>query len=105
MVRTAAETVSNRAARADLLKAASAIEQQATVAEAFHRVTLLTAEEKAAIDVAEMSGRLEDAFERISQETGEQMIAKLRIVEMVLVRIVTALVIFSIAITAISLAV
>ena len=104
MVRTAAQTVSNHAARVELLKAAKAIEQQATIPEAFGRVTLLTPQEQSAIEVAEMSGVLEEAFDRISNETGECMIAKLRIVEMVLVRIVTALVIFSIAMTAIGLA-
>lgn len=105
MIRTAAETVSNHAARVELLKAAKAIEQQATIPEAFGRVTLLTPQEQSAIEVADMSGVLEDAFDRISQETGERLVAKLKIVEMVLVRIVTALVIFSIALTAISLAI
>jgi type IV pilus assembly protein PilC len=104
MIRTAAETVSNKAARLELLKAAKAIEQQATIPDALRRVSVLTPDEQAAIETAEMSGTLEEAFDRISCETGESMIAKLRIVEMVLVRIVSALVIFSIVITAIGLA-
>lgn len=104
MIRTAAETVSNNAARLELLKAANAVEQQATIPDAFRRVSVVTPDEQATIETGEMSGTLELAFDRISQETGERMIAKLRIVEMVLVRIVTALVIFSIAMTAIGLA-
>ncbi len=104
MIRTAAQTVSNNAARLELLKAAKAIEQQASIPDAFRRVSVLAPDEQATIEVAEMSGTLEEAFDRISDETGARMIAKLKIVEMVLMRIVTALVVFSIAITAISLA-
>jgi type II secretory pathway component PulF len=104
MIRTAAETVSNNAARLELLKVAKAIEQQATIPDAFRSVSVLSPDEQATIETAEMSGTLEQAFDRISDETGESMIAKLRIVEMVLVRIVTALVIFSIVMTALSLA-
>ena len=61
MIRIAARTVTNHAARQDLLKAATAIEQQATISEAFHRVSLLSEDEKATIDVGELSGSLDVA--------------------------------------------
>lgn len=105
MIRTSAATVSNRAARAELLGAAKAIEQQASIAEAFQRVNVLSPDEKATIEVAEMSGTLEKAFDRISDETGDSMVGKLRIVEGILVRIVMALVVLSLATTAIGLAI
>ncbi len=104
MIRTAAETVSNHAARLDLLKAANAIEAGSTTTEAFRTVSLLSENEKISIDVGEMSGTLELAFDQISEDTGASMIAKLNLLQPFLVRIVMALVVFSLATTMISLA-
>ena len=99
MIRTAAQTVSNHAARIDLSKAATAIEAQATIPEAFRRVTLLTAGEQASIEVGEVSGTLEKAFDRISDDTGGSMVSKLAYLQPILVRIVMVLVMASIALT------
>ena len=96
MIRMAAETVSNRAARLDLMKAAVAIEEQATLTEAFRKVGFLTAQTHTAIEVAEISGTLENAFEQISNDAGAAMIAKLKYVQPIMVRIVMALVVVSI---------
>ncbi|TWU60555.1 Type II secretion system protein F [Rubripirellula tenax] len=100
MIQTAAKTVSNEAARSDLLQAGSAIENGATIAEAFRRVKMLTDDEKATIDVGEMSGVLERSFDQISNDTGSSMLAKLNIIQPILVRIVTAMVAMSIIGTA-----
>lgn len=103
MIRTAAKTVTNNAARIDLLRAAKAIEEQASVEEAFRRVKNLSEDQKATIGVGELSGTLEKAFNRISDETGASMVAKLNLIQPFLVRIVMMVVMFSIAGTILSL--
>jgi type II secretory pathway component PulF len=105
MIQTAAATVGNRAARIDLLKAADAIEQHATISGAFRQVPLLTEQERTSIEAAETSGTLEQCFDRISDETGASMVAKLNYVQPILVRIVMALVVFSLLTTLLSLAI
>ncbi len=103
MIETAAETVSNSAARLELRKAANAVQDKETIPDAFRHVNILSADEKAAIEVGEMSGTLELAFDRISDDTGASMIAKIKFVEPILVRIVMAVVTFSIITTMFSL--
>jgi hypothetical protein len=104
MIGTAAQTVGNRAARIDLMKAAKAIVDQATVSESFRRVDILTDDEQASIEVGEMSGVLESTFARISDDTGASMIAKLTFLEKVTVKIAMALVMFTLIGTAFQLA-
>ncbi|MDA8745654.1 type II secretion system F family protein [Rubripirellula amarantea] len=103
MIRIAADTVSNEAARNDLSEAATAVESGATMAEAFRRVSLLSDDEKATIEVGEMSGSLEHSFEQISDQTGNSMLAKINFIEPILVRIVTAIVTLSIISTALGI--
>lgn len=102
-IRTAAETVSNRAAKTDLLKAATAIENQLSVAEAFRQVKVVNSDQHATIEAGEMSGTLEKAFDQISTDTGDRMIGKVKLITPILVRIVMAIVVFSIIGTLFSL--
>jgi len=99
MIQTAAQTVSNRAARAELLKAARAIEEKASVGDAFRLVSILSEDEQATIGVGELSGTLEKAFDRISDDTGSNMIAKLNRIQFWSVRIVMYVVMMSIIAT------
>ncbi len=96
MIETAAQTVSNNAARLELRKAAKAIKENATVSEAFQAVGILSDDERSTIEMGEMSGTLEQSFARISDDTGESMIAKLKIVEPFLVRFVMFVVTMSV---------
>ena len=105
MIQTAAQTVGNRAARTDLLKAADAIENQATISEAFRKVPILRQKDFGSIKVGEESGTLEKTFDQIADETGASLIAKINYVQPILVRIVMALVVFSLLTTLIRLAV
>lgn len=104
MIRVAADSVSNQAARGELLKAAAAIERQASVEEAFTAVGVLTSEERTTIEVAELSGSLERAFEQISDDCGASVTAKIGYVQPILYRIVFAVVAFAVASTALRLA-
>jgi type II secretory pathway component PulF len=99
MIRTSAKTVANHAARDDLLNAAKAIEQQATVSEAFARVALLNENEQGIIEVGELSGSLERSFERIADDSESSMMARLALLQPFLNRLVMACVAFSIATT------
>lgn len=96
MIRMAAQTVGNHAARIDLLRAAEAIENQSTVPDAFQRVKILTESERACIDVGDLSGALEVSFDQIADETGASLIAKIKYVEPILFRVMTALVALSV---------
>ncbi len=96
MIQTAAKTVTNHAARIELCKAATAIEQQATISDAFRRVNILSEDEKTSIEVGEMSGSLEVVFDQISEDTGESMVVKLQLIEKFTVRIVMYVVMMSI---------
>ncbi|MDE0863364.1 MAG: type II secretion system F family protein [Rubripirellula sp.] len=104
MIRMSAETVDNHAVRLDLQRAANAIENQATIAEAFRKVRILSSEEQAAIEVGELAGTLEKTFEQISSDSGAAMLATLHYIQPVLFRITCALVICSILTTLLSLA-
>lgn len=99
MIRTSAATVGNRAARIDLQKAAAAIEKQATVSEAFRKVPLLNGQEKSAIEIADFSGTLEQCFEHLSDTAAHSMVAKINLMQPILVRIAMALVVVSILTT------
>jgi type II secretory pathway component PulF len=99
MIQLAADTVSNRAAQLDLRKAALAIEDQSTITEAFRKVRFLTSQTQATIESAEISGTLENGFLQISDEAGAAMVAKLKFIQPILVRIVMGLVIVSTLIT------
>lgn len=99
MIRTAVKTVSNQAARRDLLQAAGAIEEQATIAEAFDRVDLLTADERGMIAVGEMAGSMETCYRQIADDSEHRLMAKLKFLQPMLVRIVSLIVMFSILAT------
>ena len=105
MIRTSAATVGNRAARIDLQKAATAIEKQSTISEAFRRVPLLNSQEKSAIETAELSGTLEQCFEHLSDTAAHSVVAKINFIQPILVRIVMALVVFSLVTTLLRLVV
>ncbi|MCG8652140.1 MAG: type II secretion system F family protein [Pirellulales bacterium] len=103
MIRMAAKTVSNHAARLQLQRAATAIEDGATITEALGRVEMLSEGERTSIEVGEMSGKLETIFEQISDDAGAAVVAKVKVVEPLLVRLVSFFVIVSICYTLISL--
>ena len=85
------------------MKAATAIEEQATIAEAFRKVDFLTNQSQATIETSEISGTLENGFEQISQDAGAAMIAKLNYVQPILIRIVMVLVVVSILMALLSI--
>ncbi|MGB0597942.1 MAG: type II secretion system F family protein [Rubripirellula sp.] len=99
MIQTAAAAVTNRAAKTDLLQAAVAIENQASVSEAFANVRILTSDQRATIDAGELSGTLDQAFAQLSTETGDRMISTLALITPILTRLVMIVVYFSIAAT------
>ena len=103
MIRTTAKTVTNHAARSELLGAAKAIERGSTISEAFTGVTLLTLDERGIIDVGDLSGSLEGAFNRIADESESRMMSRLAFLQPILNRIVMAFVAFSIVSTMASL--
>ncbi len=103
MIRTGAGTVSNHAARLELLKAATAIERGSTISDAFHGIAIITRDETTTIDGGELSGTLEKAFDRVSDETGASMLAKLEMIQPFLIRIVFSVVMLSIVSTLLGL--
>ena len=102
MVQTAAAAVTNQAAKADLLKAAAAIENHASVSEAFSNVKILTNDQRASIDAGELSGTLEQAFAQISTDAGNRMTSTLALITPILTRIVMVVVVLSIVSTMLS---
>ncbi|WP_197231236.1 type II secretion system F family protein [Novipirellula artificiosorum] len=103
MIRTAVETVTNHAAKSELLKAAESIEQGHTLTDAFGHLTILTPDEKGTIEAGDLSGTLEQAFDRISDQTGASMLCKLEWIQPMLMRILAYVVMFSIVGTLLSL--
>jgi len=95
MIQLAAGTVSNRAAQLDLMNAALAIEDHSTITKAFQKVRFLTSQSQTTIESAEISGTLENGFRQISDDAGASMMAKLKFIQPILVRIVMGLVIIS----------
>ena len=105
MIRLAAETVPNRAARMDLEKAAIAIENHQTMTEAFRKVRFLFAQTQSTIKAAELSGKLEQSFQYISDEAGSSMAMKLRWIQPILFRLVVLIVALSILSTLLKIAI
>ena len=96
MINIAAQTVSNLAARQELLKAATAIRQQQTVAEAFMQPNIiLDYEQKASIAGGEVAGKLEEIFAQIANSTGESLESKLARFQKISLHVVTAFVVFA----------
>ena len=104
MIRLAAETVTNHAARTELEKAAIAIENHQTMAEAFQKVWFLSAQTQTTIATAEHSGTLERGFQQISDEAGTSMVMKLRWIQPILFRLVILMVAISILSTLLKVA-
>ncbi|MDG2222069.1 MAG: type II secretion system F family protein [Rubripirellula sp.] len=99
MIQTAAAAVTNQAAKNDLLQAADAIENHASVAEAFAKVRILTNDQRATIDAGELSGTLDQAFAQLSTETGDRMTSTLALITPILTRLVMIVVVLSILAT------
>lgn len=95
MIQLSAKTVSNRAARIQLEKAISAIENKKTMAEAFQKVSFLPAQTQTTISTSELSGTLEQGFQRISDDAGTSMLMKLKYIQPVLFRLVVLVVAIS----------
>lgn len=103
MIELAARAVTNAAVRNDLLRAARAIENGSTVAEAFTAPTTLTEDQRATIAAGEEAGKLDTALATISRLTGESVQHRLKAFNEIWFRVVTLAVTFSIAATLLSL--
>ncbi len=104
MIQIAAKAVTNRAAQNDFLRAAKAIESKATISDAVQRVNLLSPDERATIEVGEVSGTLEGAFDEVANQAEASMMPKLATIQPILTRIVMSMVAASIALTMLRIA-
>ena len=95
MIRLAAETIPNTAARLDLLRAIGEIEHGKSISDAFLIPTRLTADETATIAAGELAGTLERSFDDIARRAGEQLQASLELYQQVSFRLLFAGVVFS----------
>ncbi|NNE00518.1 MAG: hypothetical protein HKN47_24650 [Pirellulaceae bacterium] len=103
MIHTAAKAVSNTAIRAELLKAADGIEQKQGVTEAFRVVDPISDEEKSTIEIGEMSGKLEQAFDAIADKAEASMLPKLRTIQSLSTKVLMYAVMMSLAGTMLSI--
>jgi type II secretory pathway component PulF len=103
MIRKAARTVANEVLQVDLLRVANQIEQEASLPDAFEVSKYVSREEKEIIATGDLSGTLERSFERIANAAAEQLVARLAIIQQISVRVMSALVMFSVASTVIGL--
>jgi type II secretory pathway component PulF len=103
MIRLAADSAGNSTLRADFLRAAAVIESAGTMGEAFSAISGLSLSYKATIVAGEEAGRLEDAFDSVSRESGEAVVSLLAAVQPLYFRIVALMVIGSIMGTLLSL--
>jgi len=104
MIRLAAQSVGNSAVRADLLRAAQAIEAGATLSEAFATPQVVSLEYKEMIHAGEIAGRLEQAFATVCRLTAQALEQRLNAFNRVFQRVVGLAVIASVAGTALALA-
>ncbi len=96
IVGSAAQTVSNLAARHELLKVATAIRQGLTVDEAFKQPEIiLDQEQKASIAGGELSGKLEEVFDRLADTASALLETKLAWVQKISLRVITAFVAYA----------
>ena len=103
MITFSARTVGNEAIRKDLLMVVGRIEQGATMTEAFRKSRQLLQHEQDLIESGELSGTLERNFERIATDVAEKLRFRLGIFQQIFTRIMGSFVVFSIAMTLMSL--
>lgn len=103
MITFSSRTVSNEVIRKDLLEVVERIEQGDTIAEAFRKSPHLSHHEQELIESGELSGTLEQSFERIAVDAAEKLRFRLGIFQQIFTRIMASFVVFSIAMTLMSL--
>lgn len=103
MITFSARTVSNEVIRRDLLAVGRRIEQGDTITEAFRKLQYLEQHEQDLIESGELSGTLERSFERIAVDAAEKLRFRLGIFQQIATRIMGSFVVFSIAMTMVSL--
>ena len=97
VIKLAAGTVPNRAAREDLMRAATGIRRKMTVAEAFELPqTVLDQDEQNWIAGGELAGTLEETFDRLADTSAESLETQLRWFQAIATRMVMAVVALSI---------
>jgi len=99
MIEFAARTVSNVVIRKELLKSATEIRRGQTVADAFQAPAHLTSEERGTIAAGDLSGTLEQSFDRISQAAGDSLQFRLQLLQQFSLRVTTYVVVFAIIFT------
>ncbi len=103
MIASSARTVSNEAVRKDLLTVVGHIEQGATITDAFRKSRYLLRHEQDQIESGELSGTLERSFERIAVDAAAKLSFRLGIFQRIFTRVMASFVVFSIAMTLMSL--
>lgn len=103
MITFSSRTVSNTSIRNDLLAVVGRIKQGQTITEAFRGSQHLLPPEQDFIESGELSGTLERSFERIATEAAEKLRFRLGVFQQVFTRIMVGFVIFSVAMTLMSL--
>lgn len=103
MIKLAAPVVTNLSLREDLMRSAHLIEKGGTISEAFQAPAVIDADQRTTIHAGEESGKLDEAFDAISRQTGESVQFRLAGLNQFLLRIVMAAVMFSVVATVSSL--
>jgi len=103
MIRFASQAIPNLAVRDDLLKTVREIERGETIAEAFRVPMHLIGEEKGMIAAGDISGTLEQSFDRIADATGESLEFRLALCQTFSIRLTMFTVVLSIAFTMLGL--
>lgn len=103
MIEMACQTVANAAVRRDLMAAATVITEGGSISDGFAKPEMIEQEHKEMIMVGEEAGRLEEAFDRISQATAEAVEHRLNIFNQLFYRIFMPLMMLSLVITIVSL--
>lgn len=99
MIKLAAPVVTNLSLREDLMRSSILIEKGGTISEAFQAPAVIDADQRTTIHAGEESGKLDEAFDAISRQTGESVQFRLAGLNQLLLRIVMASVAFSVAAT------
>ena len=95
MIRVAARTVSNSTLRADFEQVARRIEQGDSIPEAFNVSMYVAPIQQQMIATGDLSGTLEQSYERIADEAATQLQGRLELFQMWFVRVTLVIVVYS----------
>ncbi len=104
MIRFSTRCVSNLAVRRDLLQAAAGIEEGQSIPEAFAATRYVTPSEQELIAAGDLSGTLEQSFERIATETGDKLVFRMELLVQVTTKLTMLLVSYSILMAVVGIA-